>query len=120
MCGPQPPVPIAIGGLALTRALPPAPPAQLLFYRGDYANFERVRAEELRRNQKAVEAADRKRAHVQAFIDKFRANAKRASLVQSRVKVRAAAVRCAGSCVTWQCPAPRCARRWTRCRKWPR
>jgi ATPase subunit of ABC transporter with duplicated ATPase domains len=35
---------------------------------------------------KAGEAQDMRRAHIQAFIDKFRFNAKRASLVQSRIK----------------------------------
>ena len=35
---------------------------------------------------KQAEAADAKRKHVQAFIDKFRYNAKRATLVQSRIK----------------------------------
>jgi len=59
---------------------------KLLHYRGDYDNFERVRAEELRRHAKAVEAQERKRDHMQQFIDKFRFNAKRAALVQSRIK----------------------------------
>jgi ATP-binding cassette subfamily F protein 3 len=46
----------------------------------------RASTERLRNEAKAAEAAAVKRAHVQAFIDKFRYNAKRASLVQSRIK----------------------------------
>jgi len=38
------------------------------------------------RSAKAGEAQDLRRAHIQSFIDKFRFNAKRASLVQSRIK----------------------------------
>lgn len=36
--------------------------------------------------ERASEASETRRKHVQAFIDKFRYNAKRASLVQSRIK----------------------------------
>lgn len=59
---------------------------KLITYKGDYDIFERTRAERLRNQQKAHEANERTRAHMQAFIDKFRYNAKRASLVQSRIK----------------------------------
>lgn len=59
---------------------------QLITYKGDYDAFERAREEALKNQQKAIEANERSRAHMQAFIDKFRYNAKRASLVQSRIK----------------------------------
>eukprot|EP00249_Psilotum_nudum_P023811 c28989_g1_i1 orf=609-2861(+) len=59
---------------------------KLSTYKGDYDTFERTRAERLRNQQKAHESNERTRAHMQAFIDKFRYNAKRASLVQSRIK----------------------------------
>lgn len=59
---------------------------KLLTYKGDYDIFERTRSERIRNQQKAIEANERTRAHMQAFIDKFRYNAKRASLVQSRIK----------------------------------
>ncbi|KAH6786150.1 hypothetical protein C2S51_038605, partial [Perilla frutescens var. frutescens] len=59
---------------------------QLTAYRGDYDTFERTREEQLKNQQKAFEAHERSRAHMQSFIDKFRYNAKRASLVQSRIK----------------------------------
>ena len=55
-------------------------------YRGDYDTFEAVRAERARTQNRAAEAQSAKRAHMQGFIDKFRFNAKRAALVQSRIK----------------------------------
>lgn len=55
-------------------------------WKGNYDTFEETRSEELRQHERQREAIDRQRAHTQAFIDKFRANAKRASMVQSRVK----------------------------------
>lgn len=59
---------------------------KLTTYKGDYDTFERTREEQLKNQQKAFEANERTRAHMQLFIDKFRYNAKRASLVQSRIK----------------------------------
>ncbi|XP_048230002.1 ABC transporter F family member 3 isoform X2 [Ricinus communis] len=55
-------------------------------YKGDYDTFERTREEQVKNQQKALEANEKARAHMQSFIDKFRYNAKRASLVQSRIK----------------------------------
>ncbi|KAI4370134.1 hypothetical protein MLD38_018514 [Melastoma candidum] len=59
---------------------------KLTAYRGDYDTFERTRVEQVKNQQKAFEANEKARSHMQAFIDKFRYNAKRASLVQSRIK----------------------------------
>lgn len=59
---------------------------KLTTYKGNYDTFERTREEQIKNQQKAVEAHERSRAHMQSFIDKFRYNAKRASLVQSRIK----------------------------------
>lgn len=59
---------------------------QLTAYRGNYDAFERTREEQLKNQQKAFESNERARSHMQSFIDKFRYNAKRASLVQSRIK----------------------------------
>lgn len=42
--------------------------------------------EKLKNQQREYEAQMEHRKHVQEFIDKFRFNAKRASLVQSRIK----------------------------------
>ncbi|KAJ4840932.1 ATP-binding cassette sub- F member 3 [Turnera subulata] len=59
---------------------------KLTTYRGNYDTFERTREEQIKNRQKAMETSEKARAHMQAFIDKFRYNAKRASLVQSRIK----------------------------------
>ncbi|KAK6144981.1 hypothetical protein DH2020_021801 [Rehmannia glutinosa] len=59
---------------------------KLTSYRGNYDIFERTREEQIKNKQKAFEANERARSHMQSFIDKFRYNAKRASLVQSRIK----------------------------------
>lgn len=58
----------------------------LTSYKGNYATFEKTAAERLRNARAAAEAIAAKRAHIQAFIDKFRYNANRAALVQSRIK----------------------------------
>ncbi|KAG2394323.1 ABC transporter F family member 3 [Vigna angularis] len=98
---------------------------KLTTYKGNYDTFERTREEQIKNQQKALEANERARSHMQSsiqagsweaieerlfsfpiivvewrplaatdlkswqhitFIDKFRYNAKRASLVQSRIK----------------------------------
>lgn len=60
---------------------------KLQYYKGDYDTFVNVRAELAKNQRRAYEASAAKKAHMQEFIDKFRSNAKRASLVQSRIKV---------------------------------
>ncbi|XP_027343576.1 ABC transporter F family member 3 [Abrus precatorius] len=59
---------------------------KLTTYKGNYDTFEKTREEQIKNQQKALEANERARSHMQSFIDKFRYNAKRASLVQSRIK----------------------------------
>ena len=59
---------------------------ELHYYKGDYDTFEKTREEQLIQQKKKLEAQERKMAHVQKFIDRFRFNAKRATLVQSRIK----------------------------------
>lgn len=59
---------------------------KLTTYKGNYDTFEKTREEQIKNQLKAVEANERARSHMQSFIDKFRYNAKRASLVQSRIK----------------------------------
>lgn len=57
-------------------------------YKGsDFDGFQSTRIERMRRRQKEAEAQDVRRKQVQDFVDKFRYNAKRASLVQSRIKM---------------------------------
>ncbi|KAH8850647.1 ATP-binding cassette sub-family F member 3 [Schistosoma japonicum] len=55
-------------------------------YRGNYDSFEQSRSERLLNQQREYESLKTEREHIQQFIDKFRYNAKRASLVQSRIK----------------------------------
>ncbi|RTG89811.1 ATP-binding cassette, subfamily F, member 3 [Schistosoma bovis] len=55
-------------------------------YRGNYDAFEQARSERLLNQQREYESLKAEREHIQQFIDKFRYNAKRASLVQSRIK----------------------------------
>jgi len=59
---------------------------ELSYYKGDYDNFEAVRAEKMKEAQRKQESVEAKRAHMQSFVDRFRYNAKRAALVQSRIK----------------------------------
>jgi ATP-binding cassette subfamily F protein 3 len=56
-------------------------------YRGDYDNYEKAKVEKLKNQEREYEAQAAFRKHVQEFIDKFRYNAKRASLVQSKIKM---------------------------------
>ncbi len=55
-------------------------------YVGDYTGFERQRAEHLRQQQIAHEKEQIERAHLQAFIDRFKAKATKARQAQSRMK----------------------------------
>ena len=55
-------------------------------YAGNYAQFERQRAESLRQQQIAFEKEQAERAHLQSFIDRFKAKASKARQAQSRVK----------------------------------
>ena len=59
---------------------------KLIYYKGNYDNFEKMRDQAIQQSKKQFDSQQKKMAHVQDFIDKFRYNAKRASLVQSRVK----------------------------------
>ena len=59
---------------------------KLNYYKGNYLDFERARTEKIKLNHRLHESQVKKMAHMQEFIDKFRYNAKRATLVQSRIK----------------------------------
>ncbi len=59
---------------------------QAKLYVGDYTAFERQRAEHLRQQQFAFEKEQAEREHLQRFIDRFRAQATKASQAQSRIK----------------------------------
>ncbi len=58
----------------------------LTYYKGNYDAYESQRSEIEIVQQKQHDAQSVKIAHMQEFVDKFRYNAKRASLVQSRIK----------------------------------
>lgn len=62
---------------------------QLIKYRGNYTQFLSQRAERLRQDQLAWEKQQREVAHLQAFIDRFKAKATKAKQAQSRVKALA-------------------------------
>ncbi|WP_226468028.1 ABC-F family ATP-binding cassette domain-containing protein [Luteimonas panaciterrae] len=55
-------------------------------YAGNYTAFERQRAEHLRQQQIAFEKEQTERAHLQKFIDRFKAKASKARQAQSRMK----------------------------------
>merc|ERR1711936_51349 len=55
-------------------------------YKGNYTQFITTMTERLKSQQREYEAQMDYRKHIQDFINKFRFNAKRASLVQSRIK----------------------------------
>ena len=55
-------------------------------YVGGYTDFERQRAEQLRQQQIAHDKEQAERAHLQSFIDRFKAKASKAAQAQSRMK----------------------------------
>lgn len=55
-------------------------------YKGDYDIFARTFKDRVKTSQAAAAAQEEKRAHMLEFINKFRYNANRAALVQSRIK----------------------------------
>ncbi|MDW3682489.1 ATP-binding cassette domain-containing protein [Cupriavidus sp. CV2] len=60
--------------------------AKLVRYGGNYSKFEDMRAEQLILQQAAVAKQADKIAHLQKFIDRFKAKASKAKQAQSRVK----------------------------------
>ena len=55
-------------------------------YTGNYSSFELQRAEQLRLQQIVHEREQAERAHLQSFIDRFKAKASKAKQAQSRMK----------------------------------
>ncbi len=62
---------------------------KLTLYKGGYSDFERLRSERLMLDQKMMKKQDAQRAHLQAFVDRFRAKASKATQAQSRIKMLA-------------------------------
>jgi len=60
---------------------------RLTTYKGDFDLFEKNYEVKMKNMERAREKDEKDRAHTQEFIDKFRYNAKRAALVQSRIKM---------------------------------
>jgi ATP-binding cassette, subfamily F, member 3 len=59
---------------------------RLTLYKGGYSDFERQRAEKLALQQSMFEKQQRKVAHLQSYIDRFRVQATKARQAQSRIK----------------------------------
>lgn len=58
----------------------------LTLYKGNYSQFERQRAEQLSQQQANYDKQQRQVAHLQQFIDRFKAQATKARQAQSRIK----------------------------------
>jgi ATP-binding cassette subfamily F protein 3 len=56
-------------------------------YAGNYSAFELARMEQLQQQDAAAKAYERSAAHLQKFIDRFRAKATKARQAQSRIKM---------------------------------
>ncbi|MBR2574517.1 MAG: ABC-F family ATP-binding cassette domain-containing protein [Loktanella sp.] len=59
----------------------------LIYYTGTYDMFAKQRAEKRALMASAAKKQDAKRAHLQAFVDRFKAKASKAKQAQSRVKM---------------------------------
>lgn len=60
---------------------------KLTLYKGTYSSFEEQRAARELLDAKAVKRQEAERAHLQAFVDRFKAKASKARQAQSRVKM---------------------------------
>ena len=60
---------------------------KLQLYRGNYTSFARQRAEARMLQAKFLKKQEEKRAHLQEFVDRFRAKATKARQAQSRLKM---------------------------------
>ena len=61
----------------------------MTLWSGGYSSFERLRHEQQILAGKAAKKQEEKRAHLQAFVDRFRAKASKAVQAQSRLKMLA-------------------------------
>jgi ATP-binding cassette subfamily F protein 3 len=71
---------------AITRVTLHLDEAQLTRYTGGYTAFEAMRAERMTQHQAAYGKQQERMAHLQKFIDRFKAKASKAKQAQSRVK----------------------------------
>lgn len=59
---------------------------QINYYKGNYSAYERQHAERMAQQQANYEKQQAERAHLQRFVDRFKAKATKAKQAQSRVK----------------------------------
>ncbi|MGB0844836.1 MAG: ABC-F family ATP-binding cassette domain-containing protein, partial [Alphaproteobacteria bacterium] len=59
----------------------------LTSYKGNFDRFQRTRAERLELDAKSATKQEKKRQHLQSFVDRFRAKASKATQAQSRLKM---------------------------------
>ncbi|MDR7017905.1 ATP-binding cassette domain-containing protein [Acinetobacter sp. 3657] len=59
---------------------------ELTLYTGNYSTFETTRSERLAQQQQSFEKQQETRAHLQKYIDRFKAQATKARQAQSRIK----------------------------------
>ncbi|ARU04967.1 ABC transporter [Comamonas serinivorans] len=71
---------------AVTRVTVHIEQGRLTRYGGNYSKFEELRAQQLLLQQAAFDRQQEKMAHLQKFIDRFKAKATKAKQAQSRVK----------------------------------
>ena len=74
---------------AITRVTLHLDEAKLTRYTGNYTAFEEMRAERMLLQQASFEKQKERMAHLQKFIDRFKAKASKAKQAQSRVKALA-------------------------------
>lgn len=71
---------------AVTNSIVHIEKQSLTLYKGNYSQFERQRAEQLAQQQANYEKQQLQVAHLQKFIDRFKAQATKARQAQSRIK----------------------------------
>jgi len=71
---------------AVVRSIVHVDARKLRVYAGNYTQFERERAQVLAQQQAAYTKQQRQIAHLQAFVDRFRAKATKAKQAQSRIR----------------------------------
>jgi ATP-binding cassette subfamily F protein 3 len=74
---------------AVTRITVHVDEGRLVRYTGNYTAFEEMRAERMLQQQQQYERQQQRIAHLQGFIDRFKAKATKAKQAQSRVKALA-------------------------------
>jgi len=65
---------------------------KLTYYRGNYDNFVKLKNEKMKNQIREYEAYKMKRDHMMEFIEKFRANAKRATIGELNYSMKAAII----------------------------